>query len=203
MQGVNQGGKSTDNKLMTQIAATMALEQAVEAKTQAHFEAQEDFDEDEDVVEAWRQRRLNEMRNKREKLAENVAVRGHGEYREITQDEFLPAVTGSDKVVCHFYHDDFLRCKVLDQHLRVIAQHHPETKFVCINAEKAPFFIDKLQIRVLPTMVVFHDGKAIDRIIGFEGISDRDQFPTAALARQLVKKRAIEGKQDSGSDSDD
>ena len=36
-----------------------------------------------------------------------------------------------------------------------------------INAEKAPFFVEKLGIRVIPTMVMFKDGIAVDRILGF------------------------------------
>lgn len=31
------------------------------------------------------------------------------QYRDITQDEFLPEVTSSEKVVVHFYHKDFQR----------------------------------------------------------------------------------------------
>lgn len=31
------------------------------------------------------------------------------QYREIMQDEFLPEVTSSEKVVVHFYHKDFQR----------------------------------------------------------------------------------------------
>lgn len=156
-----------------------------------------------DEVEQWRQRRLEEMRSKQKTMAENVSVRSHGEYREITQDEFLPAVTGSDKVVCHFYHDDFQRCKVLDQHLRILAQAHLETRFIHINAEKSPFFVERLQIRVLPTMVIFDNGVAIDRITGFEGISNADQFPTSALARCLIKKKAMSPKDNEESDSDE
>lgn len=31
------------------------------------------------------------------------------QYREIVQDEFLPEVTSSEKVIVHFYHKDFQR----------------------------------------------------------------------------------------------
>lgn len=31
------------------------------------------------------------------------------QYREIMQDEFLPEVTSSEKVIVHFYHKDFQR----------------------------------------------------------------------------------------------
>ena len=34
-------------------------------------------------------------------------IKGHGKYTEITEQEFLPNVTGSKNVVCHFYHKDF------------------------------------------------------------------------------------------------
>ena len=37
--------------------------------------------------------------------------KGHGEYRDISQDDFLPEVTGSALVLVHFYHQDFERCR--------------------------------------------------------------------------------------------
>lgn len=55
-----------------------------------------------------------------------------------------------------------------------------------INAEKCPFFVAKLQIQVLPTIVCFMDGIAIDRIVGFEELGGKDEFPTLLLARRLV-----------------
>lgn len=40
-----------------------------------------------------------------------------------------------------------------------------------LNAEKAPFFVEKLSIRVLPTIMIFKNGVAsLDRIVGFEGL---------------------------------
>jgi hypothetical protein len=68
-------------------------------------------------------------------------IKGHGKYTEVTEGEFLPNVTGSKFVICHFYHHDFERCKIVDMHLREIARTHVEAKFIYINAEKAPFFI--------------------------------------------------------------
>lgn len=117
------------------------------------------------------------MKNKYSETQENL-VKGHGEYREITEEEFLPSVTSSKYVVCHFYHQDFERCKIVDMHLREIAKHHNEAKFIYLNAEKAPFFIQKLAIQVLPTIVCFIDGVATDRVVGFEELGSRDDFPT-------------------------
>jgi hypothetical protein len=44
--------------------------------------------------------------------------------REISQDEFLPEVTGSKRVICHFYHNDFQRCKIMDKVSPRITQLH-------------------------------------------------------------------------------
>jgi hypothetical protein len=36
-----------------------------------------------------------------------------------------------------------------------------------INADKAPFFVQKLNIKTLPTVVLFVDGIAVRHIVGF------------------------------------
>jgi hypothetical protein len=44
---------------------------------------------------------------------------------EIVEEEFLKEVTGSELVVCHFYHNDFERCKIMDM-VRLLC-HSPAT----------------------------------------------------------------------------
>ena len=44
-------------------------------------------------------------------------------YSEINEEEFLKEVTSSELVVCHFFHKDFERCKIMDM-VRVSAPHH-------------------------------------------------------------------------------
>ncbi len=48
---------------------------------------------------------------------------------------------------------------------------HSECKFVRIHATKAPFFVEKLNIKTLPTLLIFKDGKTVERLIGFDGVS--------------------------------
>ena len=65
------------------------------------LDSDEDFnldDEGESVLDAIRAKRLNEMKKEAKQIIENKA-KGHGEYREISQDEFLPTVTKNKKVV--------------------------------------------------------------------------------------------------------
>lgn len=45
---------------------------------------------------------------------QELRARGHGEYREIMQDEFLREVTAAPLSLVHFYHRDFERCKIMD-----------------------------------------------------------------------------------------
>jgi len=66
-------------------------------------------------------------------MAKQAAMKegGHGEYVEITiEKEFLQISTKTKKVVCHFYHPDFTRCKIVDKHLQVF---HSISKIPFIN----------------------------------------------------------------------
>ena len=60
-----------------------------------------------------------------------------------------------------------------------------------LDAEKAPFFIQKLQVQVLPTMICFIDGVAVDRVVGFADMGNKDEFPTILLARRLIQAGVI------------
>ena len=181
-----------------------------------HEEDEEDEDEfgddeEEKIMRDIRERRMMEMKNVYQEKQENL-IKGHGKYTEITEEEFLPNVTGSKFVLCHFYHQDFERCKIMDMHLRKIAAQHTEAKFVTLNAEKAPFFIKKLQIQVLPTVLCFIDGIAVDRVVGFGDMGNKDDFQTLALTRRLIKSGVLKAlnknecghiKVKRGKDSDD
>jgi hypothetical protein len=101
-------------------------------------------DEDNDLRELREARKKKMIVDQQEKL-ENIS-KGHGQYREITQDEFLPEVTSSKYVICHFYHRDFPRCTIMDHHLKILSTQHIEAKFIKINAEKAMFFVEKVYI---------------------------------------------------------
>ena len=76
-------------------------------------------------------------------------------------------------------------------HFKEIAKAHLETKFVSIDVEKSPFFVDKLGIQTLPTIIYFQDGVSYDRITGFQGVADHDDFDTLLLSRRLVNCGAI------------
>ena len=152
-------------------------------------------DDDDPALEAIRQARIKELKEKQAKHAEHIA-KGHGQYRTITQDEFLSECTSSEYVAVHFFHDEFPRCAIMDHHLKQIAPLHTTCKFVRINVEKTPFFVSKLKIKTLPTLLVFQDGKTIDRLTGFDGLANDpkkpDEWHTGRLQEWLSDTGAIE-----------
>ena len=114
-----------------------------------------------------------------------------GEYVEVDEEKFFLYTTRDKYVVCHFYHSDFIRCKILDGHLRTIAYSHPECKFLKVDVQKAPFLVKKLAVQMLPSIVLFIDGKTVDRIVGFEELGGSDEFKTPVLTRRLAVSKVI------------
>lgn len=177
-------------------AAVRAEEEAAGAGGAPEEDSDDEFDDllDDPELEKIRNRRLGAIKAHSEQRAAWLA-KGHGQYRDITEDAFLEEVTGSEYTLVHFYHKDFERCKVIDHHLKVLSTKHLDCKFLKINAEKSLFFNDKLKVQVLPTVITFRDGIAQndERIVGFDGLCDHlppgqeDTFTTQVVERKLAE----------------
>jgi thiol-disulfide isomerase/thioredoxin len=162
------------------IRSSADRKQAFEAESRKYDHDDDSFDDDEflddPTLDDLHDKRLAEMKRivaEKRAEAEKKKKISDGDYREIVQDEFLPTVTSLERVAVHFYHPEFETCMIMDQVLREIAVVHKEVKFVKINAEKAPFFVRKLLIKVLPSVVFFEDGEAMDRLVGFQGLDEK------------------------------
>merc|ERR1719293_440305 len=150
--------------------------------TDADIDAAEDrATGDDDDLEVLRNRRRQQMRDAQEKRLKYQGL-GHGSYDEIEEEAFLKTVTASERAVVHFYHKNFEKCKVMDMHMRKCARKFLGTRFVKLDSEKAPFFVEKLKIKTLPCAVVFNDGVAVGRQIGFEDLPGGEDFTTVQLA---------------------
>lgn len=49
--------------------------------------------------------------------------------------------------------------------------------------QDAPFFTVKLGVKVLPCVVLFKHGRSVDRVVGFDQLGGKDDFPTAVSVR--------------------
>jgi len=189
-------------------------------------DSDDEFDDllDDPEILKLRNKRMAQLRSE-QTTKQELLSKGHGTYNEILEENFLKEVCNaavlqkaenakdkmkytndedeqegetSGMVVCHFFHKDFAKCQVIDKHLRRIAHEHIEAKFIRIDAEKTPFFVNKLQIKVLPCVILFLDGVAQpERIMGYEGLADdlpddkKDEFPMSRLQERLAEAGAI------------
>jgi hypothetical protein len=80
-----------------------------------------------------------------------------------------------------------------------------------MEAEKAPFFVQKLRVKTLPTLFVFRHGQLVARLTGFEGLMEVDgaaiaatnlSWPTSRLQEWLAETGAIEYNHSSFLDDD-
>nr|ACO11666.1 Thioredoxin domain-containing protein 9 [Caligus rogercresseyi] len=167
----------------------MAAAQVVEEQLDAELNKMEKLDEDD--LEAIRRQRLANLEKaqvqKREWLKQ-----GHGEYSEIPEEkEFFNVTKNSENVVCQFYRSETFRCKIFDKHLNILAKKHVETKFVKINAEKCPFLVERLRVKVIPTLLLVQGAKTKDYIVGFTDLGNTDEFSTAMLEWRLACSEII------------
>ncbi|GLC37943.1 hypothetical protein PLESTF_000607900 [Pleodorina starrii] len=179
------------NNMAQQIIEQTVVSLARQMEQQIDREMQKLDNLGEDDIEAIRQKRMVEIKQRQEKM-KDWAARGHGEYREITtEQEFFKEMKGEERMVCHFFRENW-PCKVMDKHIGILAKKHMETKFVKINAEKSPFLTERLKIWMLPTLALIQNEKTVDYVVGFDQLGGKDDFDTSVLAERLAKSEMID-----------
>ena len=92
----------------------------------------------------------------------------------------------------------------------ICAPKYLEARFVKLNAEKAPFLCERLNIKVIPTLLLIVDGKTQvsqksltriltyvkEKIVGFDQLGGHDNFSTAMLEWRLGISKVINYKGD-------
>lgn len=150
--------------------------------------------ENEEIPHSIKEARLSQLKKMSQDF-HSMKEKQHGTYTEILEERaFLDMTTSVDRCVVHFYHPDFRRCELMDDHLKVLSEKHFETKFAKISVEKAKFFVTKLKIQVLPAIFCFLKGITVDRIIGFDDLGNSDDFPTSVLEQRMMSSGVIGGK---------
>ncbi|GAW80060.1 phosducin-like protein [Plasmodium gonderi] len=154
-----------------------------------------DENSDEEEIRKWREKRLTQLKKKQE-------LKKDGVYIEISEKDFIPTVLKNSNVVCHFYDNTFKRCNILHAHLIKLANIHLATKFIKVEAKNCLFFMNKLNLRILPSLCLFIDGVLIKTCVGFEDFGNNDAFKTKDLEKFLYKKKLISNMEYSDSDEE-
>lgn len=161
----------------------LAAAQAEEKMLDATLASMENLDEDD--FEALRQRRKLEL-TKKMRQEQDWKQMGHGRYAEVNDTkEFFNAAKKSQRLVVHFYRGVTPRCQIVDAHFEKLAAGHVETRFLKIDAEKNPFLVERLEIIVMPTIVLIKDGRTEHSIRGFDEFGGSDDFSTQDMAYVL------------------
>lgn len=130
----------------------LAVANAMEEKLDQEMKELDELEDDE--IERIREKRLQELKKKQD-IRQEWLRNGHGKLNEINSDkDFFTEAKGAKKLVVHFYRNTTMRCKLLDEHLKKIANQHLETKFLKLDVDKCDWIVERLNIRVIPTLVV-------------------------------------------------
>lgn len=149
------------------------------------LEAMENLDLND--VRELQKKRLLELR-KKEKLISEWKSKNHGVLTTVVdQGEFFQHVKQSQFVVCLFFKTANKWCDLLRDHLKVIARSHLETRFLEIEGEKAPYLCRKLNVFMMPTLVLCKDNKVNQQCNGLDPFN-----PTGQLTSALVEQRLYE-----------
>ena len=86
---------------------------------------------------------------------------------EITNQEFDEVINNSHKlVVVDFFADWCMPCLMLSPIIEELADNMKEVKFVKINKEDNQELTEKFGVKSIPCLIIFKDGKEVDRIVG-------------------------------------
>ncbi|TVY49501.1 Thioredoxin domain-containing protein [Lachnellula occidentalis] len=148
--------------------------------------------EDSPALDAFREQRIQQLHSEFTR-AKSQKNQGFGNYTEIKEEKALMDLTTEVKyAVVHFAKDDFARCGVMDDHLKALAPKHFDTRFLKMSVDNAPFLVTKLNVKVLPCILAFVNGKTVDRIVGFEGLGyTPDTFTTQDLEARLLASGVV------------
>ncbi|KAG0017666.1 hypothetical protein BGZ82_000684 [Podila clonocystis] len=197
--GPSASSAFTPSTTVPEVNSRLVVDDTIDRQDGAEHEEDLDDDElfeelenDEYGMSSFREQRIEEFKEevaKRKLMLENE----HGIYKDVTDEkEVMDITTKTKHCVVHFYHSDFRRCMIVDKHLEALAKKHIKTKFVKIKVEDAPFLVEKLQVKVLPCVISFTDGMAVDRLIGFEELGNTDNFSTTMLELRYKTVGVIE-----------
>ncbi|XP_014246583.1 thioredoxin domain-containing protein 9-like [Cimex lectularius] len=166
----------------------------VEEQIDAQLEKLNRLDGDE--LELLRQKRLETLRTEDKQKRDWLRL-GHGEYDEVDEREFFN-ITKNSNVIVHFYKPSSTRCQILDKHLKELTRKHLEAKFIKMNVEKCPFITLRLNVSIIPTIILIKDNVTVDKIVGFTDLGNCDNFSTEMLEWRLSRFEVIKYDDDMG-----
>jgi thioredoxin 1 len=113
----------------------------------------------------------------------------------VTTEQFNEAVTADGIVLVDFWAEWCGPCKMFGPIFEAASEEHPDVSFVKVDTEAEPMISQALQIRSIPTLMIFRDGiqlfaqpgalpgHALEDLIGQVKALDMDEV-RAEIAKQ-------------------
>ncbi|CDR46005.1 CYFA0S21e00694g1_1 [Cyberlindnera fabianii] len=153
---------------------------------------------DDDFNNNYREQRIQQLSDQFKQSKKQISQEGHGSVETIlSEEQILKITTSTTLTVIHFYHDTFDKCKKMNDKLETLAQKHISTKFIRVNVDNAPFLVTRLNIKVLPCVVMYIKGVEAGRIVGFDHLdydAKRDDFTIESLEKYMLSKGVLTRK---------
>eukprot|EP01133_Synstelium_polycarpum_P016757 gene16757-19923_t len=166
----------TEDEIYTLVEEAAQLYHAKEKEAKLKGASLEDLiemedDEDEDVLENLRKKRIAQMK-------EEALRNKFGELYHISEPSYKQEVTEAKGyiVVVHLFKQGIPQCQLVNDHLQVLAKKFKATKFVKIRSEEA---IHNYPDRNLPTILVYAAGDIVGQVItlakvGGDSVTSKD-----------------------------
>ena len=85
----------------------------------------------------------------------------------VNQQEFQELIAHNETVFVDFYANWCGPCKMLAPSIEKLADEHSEVKVVKIDVDQEQALAMQFQVQSIPTLIVFKNGKPVNRQMGF------------------------------------
>lgn len=85
----------------------------------------------------------------------------------VRDDIFNAIITSNKLVVVDFFATWCGPCRALSPYIDELAANHHNILFAKANIEEAPVIANELDVKSLPCVIIFENGKEINRVVGF------------------------------------
>ena len=97
--------------------------------------------------------------------------------KEVNKDNFSDEVLNQDGFVIVDFNADWCGpCQMLKPILDEIRREREDIKIVSVNVDKEEELSERFDILSIPTLIIFKDGKEINRSVGFRPIDDIEEM---------------------------
>ena len=85
----------------------------------------------------------------------------------VRDDNFNTFITNNKLVVVDFFATWCGPCRALGPYIDELATNHHHILFAKANIEETPIMANELNVKSLPCVIIFENGKEIHRVVGF------------------------------------